>query len=996
MKKLYILVLVALSQFAMAQPPIIVNPTPLTVCDANIDGFEFFDLTSKNAEILGSLNPSAFSVTYHATISGAVFNTGILVSPYSNTLANSQVIHVRVQNNSVANNFARTTLQLIVNGVSINSNIQPYAIYENPFDGIATFDLTSRNEAITSNSNHEIIYFTTQSDAVNTTNPIVNPNAFTGSNLQTIWFRVTDSVTNCFTTGSYVLKVFDSSVVINIPDPKFKARLLAASPTELIAMSGPNNWITLDANNDGEIQVSEALEVTYFRLSGFYLQDYDKINSIEGINAFTNLTQLDCSFNFISELNIDSLTNLKILGCSGNPMTSLSLQNFPDLETLSCGDGPLSSLNLSAIPNLKYLTCGYSMLTSLDVTQFANLLSVDCRNAQLTSLTVNGMSNLGYINAPDNQLTTVNLQGVTNMVGLYLDNNQLTSLVLPNAPFLGELWLINNQLTTINLENTPNILILRLSGNLFTTLNIESQKTTIQEFRCDNNPNLETIFIKNGRDEFIWAANCPNLEYVCADESQIPSILLGNAGLGNTDNYVVNSYCTFLPGGNYNSIIGKIIMDVNANGCDLQDLPQPNIRIDINDGTSQGATFSSTTGGYGFYTQDGSFSVTPSIENPSWFTISPSVATIPFSDANNNAIVQDFCIAPNGFHPDLEIVISPIFPSRPGQDAVYQIVYKNKGNQTLSQVDGITLNYNQNAMELILSSETPSVNSLGQLKWSYANLLPFESRSFQVTFNINATTDANPVFGNDILQFTTSIMPTVGDETVSDNTFVYNETVVDFFVTNSITCVEGQNAATSSIGEYLHYIINFENIGTDTADNIVLRMDINEAHFDISTLQILNASHNCYPRITGNVVEFVLQNVMLDTGGHGNILLKLKTVENLQPNTAVNNQARIFYDYRAPLQTNSEQTVFADLSKNDFTKNSVIQVFPNPAENSINIKSDSTINAIEIYDAQGRIIQIILSTEITQLIDLTGYTSGIYFITIKTDKGIKTEKIIKK
>jgi hypothetical protein len=995
MKKLLLLFLFALSQYVMTQPPTIVSPTPLSVCDTNNDGLESFDLTSKNAEILGNLNPAAFSVSYHSgSIAAAFLNINVLVSPYVNTFLGSQTVFVRVQNNSIPNSFATTTLQLIVNQISINASIPYYALYENPFDGVANFDLTSRNALVSSNANHQITYFTTQADALNGTNQIANPASFSGNHLQTVWFRVTDNVTNCFAVGSYVLKVFDSSVVVNIPDPKFKARLLAASPTELIAASGPNNWITLDANNDGEIQVSEALEVTYFRLSGFFLFDNEKITSLEGINAFTNLTNLECNHNLLTSIDVSALTNLEILACSFNNLTALSLQNFPNLEVLYCGGQPLSNLNLQSIPNLSNLDCGATLLTSLDVTPFSNLTILDCRNSQITTLNVTGLANLQTLNCLFNQLTSLNLAGLNSLGAMDASNNQITSISLQQAPNLGEITLDNNQLTSLDVNGLNYVLMLRCNNNLFTTLNIEPL-TDIQEFRCSENSLLETLFIKNGIDEFIWAANCPNLEYICADESQIPSIQLGNAGLGDPDNCVINSYCTFLPGGNYNSITGKVIMDANSNGCDTQDLPQPNIRVNLNDGTNQGATFSSTTGTYGFFTQEGNYSITPSIENPAWFTISPSTITIPFADANNNEIIQNFCIVPNGFHPDLEIVIAPIFQSRPGQDAVYQIVYKNKGNQTLSQLDGITFNYNQNLMEFISSTSVPSINNAGQLKWSYTNLIPFESRSFEVTFNINSTTDINPVNSGDVLQFSASIIPTIGDETVLDNTFIYNETVVDFFVTNSITCVEGPNVPSSLIGDYLHYIINFENIGTDTANNIVLRMDIDESQFEINTLQLLSTSHDCYTRISGNAVEFVLQNVMLDTGGHGNILLKLKTKETVQPNTVINSQARVFYDYRAPIETNDEQTVFADLSKDDFNKDVALQIYPNPTSNSVTVKSDSTIKTIQLYDAQGRLLQTQMTNDNLQTIDLSAYATGIYYLSFSTSSGKQTQKIIK-
>ena len=992
MKKLICIIVLILSQYVIAQPPSITDPTPLSVCDTNNDGFESFDLTSKNAEILGSLNPLQFSVTYHGSLVGSFQNNNLITSPFINTLANNQLVYVRVQSISNPSSFSTTTLELIINAVSINDNISAYAIYENPFDGFATFNLTTRNELITTDADHQIKYFTSQNDALNLTNEILNPNAFVGSNLQIIWFRVTDTTTTCFTLGSYLLKVFDSSLVVNIPDPKFKARLLLASPTEQIAMSTPNNWIKLDANNDGEIQVSEALEVTYFRLSGFIINESDKFSSIEGINAFTNLVNLDCGYNLLQTINVDSLVNLKILAITSNNFTSFNLQNFANLEELYCGANPLTSLNLVSLPNLKVLYCGNSLLTSLNVSQFSNLTEFDCRNAQITSLNVTGLSNLVTINCSFNQLTTVNLQGLNALALLNGSNNQMTTINLQQTPIIGDVTLNNNLLTTIDVNGLNNLIFLRCNNNLFTTINIENLPA-IEEFRCRENSLLETLFVKNGLAEFIWAANCPNLEYVCADESQIQSIQTGFGGVPN--DCVVNSYCTFLPGGNYNSIVGNIIMDANSNGCDGSDLPQPNIRIDINDGTNQGATFSNNSGGYGFYTQDGDFTITPSIENPSWFTISPYNATISFDESDNQVVTQNFCIAPNGLHPDIEIVISPIFPSIPGQDAVYQIVYKNKGNQTLSQTNGISLDYNQNAMEFISTSFTPSVTNLGNLKWSYANLIPFESRSFEVKFNINSATDANPVVINDVLQFTVSILPTTNDETVADNTFIYNETVVDSFITNSITCVEGTSLPPSSIGDYLHYIINFENTGTATADNIVLQMDIDEEQFEINTLQVLNTSHSCYTRVSGNIIEFVLQNIALETGGHGNVLLKIRTKSDLATGAIVSRDANIFFDYNAPIDTGIANTTFQALSTCEFVTDNSINIYPNPAVNFVTINSDSTINSIQLYDVQGRLLQTKIENQTEVTFDISNQSNGIYFFKIQSDNGVKVIKLIK-
>ena len=65
---------------------------------------------------------------------------------------------------------------------------------------------------------------------------------------------------------------------------------------------------------------------------------------------------------------------------------------------------------------------------------------------------------------------------------------------------------------------------------------------------------------------------------------------------------------------------------------------------------------------------------------------------------DNSVATQNFCITANGVHPDLEIVIAPIVPARPGFTVEYKIVYRNKGNQVMSQLYGVNFFYNQNLM----------------------------------------------------------------------------------------------------------------------------------------------------------------------------------------------------------------------------------------------------------------------------------------------------------
>lgn len=779
------------------------------------------------------------------------------------------------------------------------------------------------------------------------------------------------------------------SQIVNIPDANFKAKLLSASASNQIASTEIpiifngypifTYYTSIDLNNDGEIQVSEAESITYLNVSNDSFPNSETIFTLSGISSFTNLQVLSAVNNQISNIDLSSNVNLMKINLMNNN---------------------ISNINLSGLTNLIELLLSTNSLISIDLT---------------------GMTGLKVLEVPNNQLSTINLDDLLNVKRIQCQNNNLNNLDVENLLSLEELDCYNNSLTNLNLLNLPSLINLKCSSNnlvgieLSSITNLEFLDCTFNNLQILDcmansnltalyfigNPLLHTVLIKNGSNESLnmdygsWTENWmpfnnPSIQYVCVDENQYSNVLsLVGPGVQVTD------YCSFTPGGDYNTITGAIIYDQANDGCDAFDLTQNYIRVDINDGTNTGASFTNATGNYSFYTQAGNFTLTPNIENPTWFNFSPISATIPFADNNNNIATQNFCITANGVHPDLEIVIAPIVPARPGFTAEYQIVYRNKGNQVMSQLYGVNFFYNQNLMSFVSATQVPSSIVSGGMSWDFANLLPFESRSINVVMQINAPTDTNPVNIGDVLQFTSSIMPMAGDESTVDNLFQLNQTVVGSYDPNDITCIEGDVVAPSYIGDFLHYVINFENTGTAPAENVVVKIEVNPSDFDINSLRILEASHNATIRITNNILEIIFQTIMLDTGGHGNVLLKVKSKENLVTNDIVTKNAKIYFDYNFPILTNDANTTFQVLSNSISTKDLAISLYPNPTSSLINIKTENVVKSIEIYDVQGRVIQVNKTDSKEVVLDVSTYNSGIYFVKVSTDFGSHIEKIVK-
>ncbi|MCD9856595.1 T9SS type A sorting domain-containing protein [Epilithonimonas sp. JDS] len=80
------------------------------------------------------------------------------------------------------------------------------------------------------------------------------------------------------------------------------------------------------------------------------------------------------------------------------------------------------------------------------------------------------------------------------------------------------------------------------------------------------------------------------------------------------------------------------------------------------------------------------------------------------------------------------------------------------------------------------------------------------------------------------------------------------------------------------------------------------------------------------------------------------------------------------------------------LAVSDVAKKSIVSVFPNPATDVINVKSDSKIAQVSIYDASGKAVKT--TTETT--INVENLAKGTYVVSIKyADGSTESKKVIK-
>lgn len=130
-------------------------------------------------------------------------------------------------------------------------------------------------------------------------------------------------------------------------------------------------------------------------------------------------------------------------------------------------------------------------------------------------------------------------------------------------------------------------------------------------------------------------------------------------------------------------------------------------------------------------------------------------------------------------------------------------------------------------------------------------------------------------------------------------------------------------------------------------------------------------------------------------GGHGNVLFKIKTLQNLTVGDMVENKADIYFDYNAPIETELARTTFQLLANPDVPEDASVVMYPNPAKNQVNISCSGVIETIEMYDIQGRMLRTAVVNANATTLDVSDKANGVYFIRITSDKGQKVEKLIK-
>ncbi len=353
--------------------PIVSDPSPIRICDTDTDGFQTFDLTIREDEILLGNNTGLFDFYYYVLEQDAIDagEVALTAPDYGGAIgfptnyqngANPQTIYVLVvgndtytgPNNGGTGCYSIVELQLFVDPLPVVAQAAPYELCDDEVNGstrtdqISTFDLTSRNTEITGgNTNLTVIWFETLADETAGT-PIADPAAYQNREIppapltpQTVIARVTNRQ-GCKTITTLTL------VVLPNPTP--------ATPTPLEVC---------DDNNDGRAEFDLTLadaqilnnngpEVEILYYATLDAAQQGGANNIVG--PYTNITPFsDTVFARLTN-NITGCFTIVPLGLIVNPIPDAPTPDLVDLTSCDLNGGGSAIFDLTENTDAVYGT----------------------------------------------------------------------------------------------------------------------------------------------------------------------------------------------------------------------------------------------------------------------------------------------------------------------------------------------------------------------------------------------------------------------------------------------------------------------------------------------------------------------------------------------------------------------------------------------------------------------------------------------------------------
>jgi uncharacterized repeat protein (TIGR01451 family) len=535
------------------------------------------------------------------------------------------------------------------------------------------------------------------------------------------------------------------------------------------------------------------------------------------------------------------------------------------------------------------------------------------------------------------------------------------------------------------------------------------------------------IFVNDGTASATGISGTPPYTYAWStggSSSTIGSLYTGPYWVTVTDalgcwrssyDYVPSDTASFC----YCTIEGTVYYDANGN-C-IQDPGEPgipNVQMYI---SGRGYVYTDLTGHYAYKVPTGSYTVSETIL--AYYPLAGcQVNNIPVSVVGGTGCTTNVDFA-NSMLTIHDMHISTWDYNRPVPGHTYTQIMVMNNNGTVTE-PAILAGYHPDG-QLFAPTFIPGGTFAGAPYWynTFAVSDAFVPGASQ-SFLINYTTPTSIPLGTNVLFEDTvanaaPISNWLTDYSPWNNVNYLNTVVVASFDPNFKEVSPAGTGPTGIISytdSILQYMVHFQNTGTGTAENVVVK-DTLDNNLNWTTLvPVFNSNQGQVTLAQSGpykIATFTFNHINLPASSsepvtsNGMFMYSIHTKPGLPVGSTFKNSASIYFDYNAPVKTNQTINTLGKAAPtkidNVTTANSNLSfsVYPNPAANSCNaiINSDVAGSAdMKIADLSGKTlisktIQVQQGAQTVSL-DITPLAPGIYFVNFTQNGKTQTQKLV--
>jgi uncharacterized repeat protein (TIGR01451 family) len=378
------------------------------------------------------------------------------------------------------------------------------------------------------------------------------------------------------------------------------------------------------------------------------------------------------------------------------------------------------------------------------------------------------------------------------------------------------------------------------------------------------------------------------------------------------------------------------------------------------------------------------------------------VSTLSFDDVSvlfGESVDVEFPIVDAGTCEDIGLYLISQQAPRPGFDHLNYLVINNFGLTTVSGTVEYTLDEDLVINAISEGSNFTTATTTDGFNVQFSDLAPGES----ITVSISLMTPATVVLG-EMVTNTATYTTAVNDMVTENNSTTVTEEVIGAYDPNDKMEAHGPEVVYDDFvasDEWLYYTVRFQNLGTAEAINIRIE-DVLDSQLDQSTFQMLRSSHDYVVTRIDNNLEWVFSNINLPAeqddadGSIGFVYFRVKPLQGYNVGTVIPNSAAIYFDFNAPIITNTFTTTFVETLSVGDVNNASFSIYPNPAKDLVTIQLANFNDSytIELIDIQGKLIyKKAINSDMSEL-NISSLKSGLYFVQLKSGSKTMVQKLI--